>query len=203
MIRKTLTAVGAALALTAGLAAPAFAAADHNIVTNSVFFVNMEFGDGFDTFGDFGDGPLAQGTKVDDVFLFFAPPTPYSLIEFYGGAPDKNASHQNTFKFTGFDYGVLNYELTDADFNVTGINGTSYAMDDASFNNVWRSTARATTGSAAASTTSKSRAAVTRCQRRLQRQRVHDGRPRADEHRPDAGRHRLGRPMARRRKQQA
>ncbi len=135
MIRKTLTAVGAALALTAGLAAPAFAAADHNIVTNSVFFVNMEFGDGFDTFGDFGDGPLAQGTKVDDVFLFFAPPTPYSLIEFYGSA-DKNASHQNTFKFTGFDYGVLNYELTDADFNVTGINGTSYAMDDASFNNI-------------------------------------------------------------------
>lgn len=135
MIRKTLTAVGAALALTAGLAAPAFAAADHNIVTNSVFFVNMEFGDGFDTFGDFGDGPLAQGTKVDDVFLFFAPPTPYSLIEFYGSA-DQNKNRQNTFKFTGFDYGVLNYELTDADFNVTGINGTSLAMDDASFNNI-------------------------------------------------------------------
>ena len=91
----------------------------------------MNFGDGFDTFGDFGDGPAAKGTTFNDVFLFFAPPT-QSQVSFFGSA-DRSSNGSTTFKFTGFDFGVLNYELTDADFNVVGINGTSLALDNASF----------------------------------------------------------------------
>ena len=126
MIRKTLTA--AALALAVGLASPAFA---KDIGTNSVYFVNMSFGDGLDTFGDFGDGAVAKGRTFDDVFLFFAPPT-QSQVSFFGSA-DRSMSGSTTFKFTGFDFGVLNYQLTDTNSNVVGINGTSLAMDDASF----------------------------------------------------------------------
>ena len=129
MIRKTLTAACVALAFAGGLASPAFAAST-NIVTNNVFFLDMQYGDGFDTFADFGDSAAARGATIDDVFLFFAPPT-WSTIDFFGEI-DRTRTGAATFKFTGFDFGVLNYELTDANFNVTGINGTSLAIDQAS-----------------------------------------------------------------------
>ncbi len=130
MIRKTLLAATAVLALGASLASPVFA---KDVLTNSVNFVTMNFGDGFDTFGDFGDGPAAKGTTFNDVFLFFAPPT-QSQVSFFGLA-DRSSKGSTTFKFTGFDFGVLNYELTDAASNVVGINGTPLTLDNASFTN--------------------------------------------------------------------
>ena len=126
MIRKTLPT--AALALAVGLSSPAFA---KDVVTNAVYFVNMSFGDGLDTFGDFGNSAVSKGTTFDDVFLFLAPPT-QSQVSFFGSA-DRSKNGSTTFKFTGFDFGVLNYQLTDPSSNVIGINGTSLALDDASF----------------------------------------------------------------------
>ncbi len=122
MIRKILI---AAVALAAGLAAPAFADATHDIATQDVFFESLTFGNGLNTSGKFGNSFAGTGT-FDEVFRFFAPPT-LSQIEFDGFAdyPDGQAS----VSITGFDFGVFNYENYDANGNFLGVNVTSLALD--------------------------------------------------------------------------
>ncbi len=109
MIRKTLTTVGAALALTSGLATSAGAA-----VVNPSFvdYVSMNFGAGLSTVGFFGDNgydsefgtAYAAGTKVDDYFLFVSPPVS-SQTDFVALA-NTDFDFQQTFKLTGFSFGV-------------------------------------------------------------------------------------------------
>ena len=125
MIRKTLTAACAAVALAGGLAAPAFADASKDIVTQDVFFDSLSFGDGLDTFGQFGNSFAATGA-FDEVFLFFSPPIA-SQVAFDGSAD--YAGTKATVSFTGFDFGVLNQENFDQDGNFLGVNVSSLPLD--------------------------------------------------------------------------
>ena len=122
MIRKTLTAAGAAVALAAGLAAPAFADATHDIVTPDVLYVPLNYGNGLKTSGS---QPIsfASAGSFDAVFEFFAPPT-WSQIEF----DDFSLGAQAAVSFTGIDFGVFNYGNYDADGNAIGANVTSLAL---------------------------------------------------------------------------
>ena len=124
MIRKTLTAAGAAVALAAGLAAPAFADATHDIVTQDVSFNSLTYGSGLNTSGGFGSSFAGTGT-FDEVFRFFAPPT-QSQVEFDGFADYING--QASVSITGIDFGVFNYENYDANGNFLGVNVTSLAL---------------------------------------------------------------------------
>ena len=110
MIRKTLTTLGAALALTFALTSPASAA-----VVNPGFVddVLMNFGAGLATVGFFGDTGddgefstgYAAGTQVDDYFLYASPPvssqTDFVALANIGG------NFYQTFKLTGFGFGVF------------------------------------------------------------------------------------------------
>jgi len=130
MIRKTLTSACAALALAAGVATPAFADATHDINTQDVFFNFLDFGDGLDMYGEFGNTFAAKGT-YDEVFRFFSPPVPSQIS--FDAAIDRIGGSAS-FKFTGFDFGVVNYENWDAQGNFLGVNVTSLDMGDSSFN---------------------------------------------------------------------
>ncbi len=109
MIRKTLTTLGAALALTFGLASSASAAVAFPNVIDNVF---MNFGAGLSTVGFFGDNgyntewgtPYAVGTQVDDYFLFVSPPVS-SQTDFVALA-NTDFNFEQTFKLTGFNFGV-------------------------------------------------------------------------------------------------
>ncbi len=122
MIRKTLI---VAAALAAGLAAPAFADASKDIVTQDVFFNTLSFSDGLNTVGQFGNSFAATGT-FDEVFLFFSPPVA-SQIAFDGSAD--YAKNKATVSFTGFDFGVLNQENFDDNGNFLGVNVSSLPLD--------------------------------------------------------------------------
>ncbi len=110
MIRKTLTTLGAALALTFGLATSASAAVVNPGFVDNVF---MNFGAGLSTVGFFGDNGYdgefatgyAAGTKVDDYFLFASPPVS-SQTDFVALA-NTDFNFQQTFKLTGFGFGVF------------------------------------------------------------------------------------------------
>lgn len=109
MIRKTLTTLGAALALSFGLATSASATvATPNFIDN----VFMNFGAGLSTVGFFGDNgsdsefgtPYAAGTQLDDYFLFVSPPVS-SQADFVALA-NTDFNFEQTFKLTGFNFGV-------------------------------------------------------------------------------------------------
>lgn len=131
MIRKTLTATCAAVALAAGLAAPTSAAArDISADTSNVYFNTLMPGDGLDTYGTFGDAFANKGTTFDDVFRFFSPPV-NSQVSFDGLVDYLNG--MASVKFTGFDFGVFvseNYDNDTGDF--LGITVDSLATTDAS-----------------------------------------------------------------------
>jgi len=112
------------------VATPAFADATHDINTQDVFFNFLDFGDGLDMYGEFGNTFAAKGT-YDEVFRFFSPPVPSQIS--FDAAIDRIGGSAS-FKFTGFDFGVVNYENWDAQGNFLGVNVTSLDMGDSSFN---------------------------------------------------------------------
>ncbi len=110
MIHKTLTTLGAALALTFGLATTAGATVVNPDFVDNVF---MNFGAGLSTVGFFGDNgydrefgaAYAVGTRVDDYFLFASPPVS-SQTDFVALATT-DGNFEQTFKLTGFGFGVF------------------------------------------------------------------------------------------------
>jgi hypothetical protein len=124
MIRKTLTTFGAALGLTIVLATSASATI---VDTYAIDNVTMNFGSGLSTIGFFGDGGYAAGTTLDDYFLYFSPPVS-SQTDFEVFA-DVDGNFTQTFKLTGFDFGVFGGFVVDDNGYFAGFDFEPLATD--------------------------------------------------------------------------
>ncbi len=126
MIRKTLTTLGAAAALTIGLSTSAGAAV---VIPDFIDNVAMNFGAGLSTIGFFGDGGYAAGTRIDDYFLYLSPPVS-SQTDFEAFA-DVDGNFAQTFKLTGFDFGVFGGFAVDDNGYFAGYDFEPLATDQA------------------------------------------------------------------------
>ncbi len=124
MIRKTLTTLAAAAALTTGLATSASAAV---VTPDFIDNVTMNFGAGLSTIGFFGDGGYAAGTSIDDYFLYFSPPVSSQTdFEAFAGV---DGNFAQTFKLTGFDFGVFGGFVVDDNGYFAGYDFETLATD--------------------------------------------------------------------------